>query len=223
MLFSRIAAAHVVPRAVRYDTDLASSVCVQLPAEAPSPDQLEDMYTAMSYAPDVKNMVLETAIVASSACSDAREMERSLLEYLQESGKQNHLMPHLQRSLAFMLGSSSKNTTLQWLVDTVVMGKDNSAQYGIREVDKVTLMKRIVRSSPAGFRISAEILQKHAANRTEDEWSDQEPLVQLAAIVSPASAESLPEWLPESISEAAVQALQLEKDSDRVGSEIVCA
>ena len=223
MLFSQIAAAHVVPRAVRYDTDLASSVCEQLPAEGPIPGQLEDTYKAMSHAPDIKNIVLETAIVASSACNGTGGMESTLLEYLQQSGKQSQLMTHLQRSLVFMLGSSSNTASLAWLMDTVVLGQDDSAPYGIREIDKYTLMKRIVRSSPAGFQLSTEILQKHAANRTEDEWSDQEPLVQLAGIVSPAASESLPEWLPDSISEPVRQALQLEKDSDRQGSEIVCA
>lgn len=211
-----------MPRAVRYDTELASTVCQLLPSQASSPDQLQTAYRAMPYTPDVRNMVLETAIVANSVCSDAAGLEGSVMKFLQESRNENNLMSHLQRSLVFMLGSSDNSTTLQWLVDTVVLAIDWNARYGLRAIDKYTLMKRIVRSSSVGFQVSAETLQKHAANRTADVWRDQEPLVQLAAIVSAASSESLPEWLPDSISHATLQALQIEKDSDRLGSEIVC-
>lgn len=221
MVFSRIAAVHVVPRAVRYDENLAAGVCGELPAEALDPDQLREAYRSMPYAPDVKNIVLETAIVTNAACKDAAGLESSIVSYLQQSAEENGLLPHLQRSLVFMLGSSANSTTLRWLVDTVVLG-DPKSKYGLREVDKHTLMKRIVRS-PAGFEASVDAFQTQAANQTESEWDRKGLLVQLSGLVSAAASKSLPEWLPDAIPDATMEVLQLEKDSDQIASAIVCS
>jgi hypothetical protein len=222
MLFSRIAGAHVVPRAVRYDQTLAAQVCKLLPAEAASPEHLQAAYKDMAYAPDVKNMALETAIVMTSLCSHGEALESSIVGYLQESADQNSLMAHLKRSLVFILGSSTNTTTLQWLVESVVLAKGWHARYGLRAVDKITLMKRIVRS-PVGFKVSAEVFQKHAVNRTEDSWNDQDLLVQLSVLVTAAKAEMLPAWLPDSISSATFKVLRIQKDIEELASEILCA
>lgn len=222
-LFTRAVAARIVPRVVRYDDDLATSVCSML-AAAPKNATLAELLHTIGHTPDVQNVVLESALVARDSCNVSSTVEKALLEHLRSPvGADEGLMAHLRRSSAFILAASHDRETLQFLVHAVVLGEDDSVESGLREVDRVTLFHRIVRSSVEGFRAAAEIVQEYAEG-TEDWEGSAVLLAELSPWTVAASADSLPLWLPvEQLSEQQRSALVLTKQSDSAAAQIVCA
>lgn len=224
-LFSRAIAARLVPRAAHYDADLATSVCSLLgaaPAENPS---LEELVRAIKHTPDVQNIVLETALTAQITCNVSSSVEQALVEHLQRSAGSSGMIVHSRRSASFILAASHDRHTLKLLIDAAVLGEEGTVESGLRRVDRVTLMNRIVRSSMAGFRAAAEILQGYA--ETTDEWSGAGRAAFLAE-VSPwavtGKEASLPSWLPiDALRENETEILRLQKQSDSAAAKIICA
>lgn len=215
-LFTRAIAARVVPRAARYDTDLAAAVCEPLEDLADGVG-LDGMLEAVGGPPEVKNIVLETALSVSGSSSGA--VENAMLEWLQDS--EPGLMPHLRRSVSFILAASSDSTILGWLVGAAVLDELEGTDFGLRQGDKATLYKRVTRGSVEGFRAAAERLQEYAGIVEDWDWEDVAVDVSPFAVMGQEA--SLPAWLPlEELEEGKQRALMLEKQSDAAAARIVC-
>lgn len=223
-LFTRAIAARLVPRAAHYDADLATSVCALLEAPPKNPS-LEELVGAIKHTPDVQNIVLETALTAKISCNVSSTVEQALVEHLKSAAGSSGMMAHSRRSTSFILAASHDRQTLTLLIDAAVQVKDGTVDSGLRRVDRVTLMNRIVRSSMSGFRAAAEILQGYA--EAVHDWSGDGSAAFLAE-VSPwavtGSAASLPNWLPlQELQEHQADGLRLQKQSDSAAAKIVCA
>lgn len=220
-LFTRAIASRLVPRAAHHDSKLASTVCAMLDG-APKHASLSKLIKMIKHTPDVQNVVLETAITGSS-CNVTHAVRRALMDHLQSPVGPEGMLPHLRRSASFILAASHDRETLQFLMDAIVLGDDDSVESGLRAVDRSTLLHRIIRSSVTGFNAAAETLQGYAEGT--DDWSsgDADQLAQMAPWAVLGSQETLPEWLPlDQLGESTRRVLVLQKQIDSDAAQIVC-
>jgi hypothetical protein len=197
VLYTQMAAAQVVPRAMQHSSSVACAVCAQLPSRAANNITFPDFYEAMSNTPDIKNIVLEAAVSALPGCENApaAQLVDAMMSHLVAFQKGLRLFPHLERSLAFILG-------------TVQGG----------EVTTFLLKELVLRSSPYGLRSS------DAEGQNTTAWTEADPVLQMVPFATNAHIEELPYWVPVgAISQDALWAMQTQKHSEFTGASIVCS
>lgn len=217
-MFTRAVAVRVVPHAARYDTDLAATVCEPL-GDLASDIDLDGILEAVGGPPEVQHIVLETALAVPSICRSSRAVEDAMLEWLQDSDP--GLLPHLRRSVSFMLAASSDTAVLGWLVDAAVLDEVEGTDFGLREGDKGPLYKMVARKTVHGFRAAAERVQEFV--EMVGEWDWQDTVADLSLFTVEGREATLPTWLPlEELDRGKQRALLLEKQSDTAAARIVC-
>eukprot|EP00892_Ulva_mutabilis_P010105 jgi/Ulvmu1/7467/UM037_0010.1 len=221
-LFTRAIAARLVPRAVRYDSDLAESVCSLLQSP-PSDATLQQLLKTIGHTPDVQNIVLEAALATPKSCNASTTVQKALVSFLKSPVSSTGLLPHTRRSASFILATSHDRETLQFVMDAAVLGEDDSVDSGIRKVDRSILFHRIARNSLVGFTAAAEIMQEYGEG--VDEWDASAAfLAEMAPWTVTGSDASLPEWLQlDQLQEARRDAVVLQKQADTAAAQIVCA
>jgi hypothetical protein len=223
VLYTQMAAAQVVPRAMQHSSSVACAVCAQLPSRAANNITFPDFYEAMSNTPDIKNIVLEAAVSALPGCENApaAQLVDAMMSHLVAFQKGLRLLPHLERSLAFILGTVQGGEVTTFLLKELVL---RSSPYGLRSSDRLALLERITRSSVAGFRVAAGKLQKYAEGQNTTAWTEADPVLQMVPFATNAHIEELPYWVPVgAISQDALWAMQTQKHSEFTGASIVCS
>lgn len=217
-LFSRAIAARVVPRAALHSTALAKAMC-KLVGPVHGNATLADVLESLPGPPEAQNVVLETAVATARSCPAGTRVEEVMLQSLQDG--EAALMPHLRRSVAFMLAASREKSILEFLVDAAVLDEVDGVDAGLRDADRVTLFQRIARSSIQGFRAAAGRVQWYAEAVEEWEWEDTMREVSPWAVMGLEG--SLPQWLPlAEMDDSQQRALVLQKQSDTAAARIVC-
>jgi hypothetical protein len=197
-----------------------------LPTEATN---LPGLLRALSYPPDIRDIILQTAVASPKGCEAKVPVAKLLMDDLVASSEMPRdsasasvgLLPHLKRSLAFTLGVSRDAEVLKFVLERLILGGQKD-DFGLRVVDKGTLLRRVVRSSVVGFSVARAQMDTYANSHNGEELLHT-VIGQHAELARSSESGELPDWWMRVVKDEQLRhAVQLEREGEKAAVELLC-